>query len=125
MPKHKNTLGNESLAEPPSGWIRCGVCGWPVYRSCFTIDSPPENSHQIGSLEAAVHRNALPTVTELEGIPGLRAATPGWNNDRELTHRALVASRKATAMKKPAQAMKRQMEDPARSVKKKPAAKRQ
>ena len=115
---------SKRLPDPPTGWIRCAVCNWPVRKDCYTRGFPPERKHSGGSSAVCVHQEACPSVMEMETVPGLREATPGWQADAPLT-KSKVKKRttKQRVKKKPAQAMKMVVAKEARVVKTKPALK--
>ena len=115
---------SKRLPDPPTGWIRCGVCNWPVRKDCYTRGFPPERKHSGDSLDAFVHQEACPSVVEMETVPGLREATPGWQANSSLTVREVTKRKtKQRGKKKPAEATKMGMAKKARVVKKTPAGK--
>ena len=64
-----------------------------------------------------MHQNALPTLAEMEGLPGLREAVPGWNVNSPLTKPKVTKGVSQKPLKNnPTQAMKMRMEDKARVV---------
>ena len=114
----------ERLPDPPTGWIRCGVCNWPVRKDWYTRGFPPERKHSGDSLDAFVHQEACPSVVEMETVPGLREATPGWQAKSLLTMREVTKRKtKQRVKKKSAEATKMGMAQKARAVKKTPARK--
>ena len=67
----------------PVGWTWCWTCGWPLrashYRRAFNqFGIIPEQEHIGVSRAPDVHRNALPSVDDIE-TEGLQEFIPGWN----------------------------------------------
>ena len=85
---------------------------------------PPEFVHNGGKLEPFVHQMAAPNIMEMETIPELRAATPGWNRNIPLTEPDVKKKQPMQRMmKKPAQAKKMGMKKKTSVVMKKPSGK--
>lgn len=122
----------------PRGWITCGLCLYPVRRACFPTH-PPERDHAGVSKDAAVHRQALPTVFDVEFVPGLKEIMPWYKEPekRAMKKRGTAALKKrpAASSKQAAQAAPKKRKSAvvkrpaskvasARALKKKPAASR-
>ena len=122
MPANISSL--QRLPDPPRGWIRCQVCKWPVRAECYSTSYPPERVHNRGKLEPCVHAMAAPNLMEMESIPALRSATPGWNGNSPVTKPDVKKKQTMQLMKKkPAQAKKLDMKNKKSVVMKKPSGK--
>ena len=98
MPANISSL--QRLPDPPRGWIRCQVCKWPVRAECYSSSYPPECVHNGGRLEPCVHAMAAPNLMEMESIPALRSATPGWNGNSPVTKPDVKKKQTMQLMKK-------------------------
>lgn len=56
----------------PRGWVVCRECLVPVRTRCYPGYMKPEIEHRGGNKSCVVHKQALPTVFDLEFVVGLR-----------------------------------------------------
>ena len=61
---------------PPPGWRLCATCEMPVRSKAFPKNWPPERDHEGISQSCYVHQDALPSIAELEMVPGLKQVFP-------------------------------------------------
>ena len=107
----------------PAGWKICAVCLTPVRSRCYFRHWPAERDHISGNKNAYVHHQALPSIADVENIPGLKQLMPQVRSEKSLVKKKpaarVVKKPAARVVKKPAAVL---VKKPAAHVVKKPAA---
>ena len=112
-----------AMVPMPAGWKLCGVCHTPVRARCYMRQWPPERDHISGNPSSVLHHQALPSIADVEYIPGLKENMPVLKQESSKVKKkpaaSVVKKPAASVVKKPAAHV---IKKPSANVVKKPAA---